>query len=400
MTPAVAIVGDGPAGSALAQACVRAGVDVALVGGDDPWTATYGGWQDELDLVPPGLLAADVVASRHPDIVAWSDRRHDLGRTYAVLANDRLRDVLRDGVEHVVDRAATVDPGHAIHHVRLDSGATITTRLVVDATGWPARFAEAVARGRPPAWQSAFGVVLSDRPDGDLGEPTLMDFRKIGSDTLGAPTFAYALPVADGWLVEETVLAARPALDPDRLAGRLAARLDTTVEELLDRAVRVERVRIPMGGPPPRRDQPVVAFGAAAGYVNPTSGYSVVHSLRTAPAVAAAIVAALANAPAARVAPVEPVWDAVWPLAARRTRVLHEYGLERLLGFDDDALRGFFRAFFELPTERWSAYMATASPPGDVAKAMTAVFSAAPWSTRLRLAAGNPLAFARLLRPG
>ena len=36
----VAVVGDGPAGSALAQACRRAGLGAVLVGDDAAWNAT------------------------------------------------------------------------------------------------------------------------------------------------------------------------------------------------------------------------------------------------------------------------------------------------------------------------------------------------------------------------
>ncbi len=41
-TADVVVVGDGPAGSALATALAAAGTSVVLVGRDDPWNATYG----------------------------------------------------------------------------------------------------------------------------------------------------------------------------------------------------------------------------------------------------------------------------------------------------------------------------------------------------------------------
>ncbi len=73
----------------------------------------------------------------------------------------------------------------------------------------------------------------------------------------------------------------------------------------------------------PTARQPVVAFGAAAKLTHPATGYSVAASLRAAPRVAAAI----ADGGDAR-----HVWEAVWPPALRRTRRLHDYGLEVLLG--------------------------------------------------------------------
>ena len=51
MTPDVdvAIIGDGPAGTALARACTLRGIDAVLLGDDDPWSNTYGLWLDDLD---------------------------------------------------------------------------------------------------------------------------------------------------------------------------------------------------------------------------------------------------------------------------------------------------------------------------------------------------------------
>ena len=231
-----------------------------------------------------------------------------------------------------------------------------------------------------------------------------MDFRPpIDQLATGAvadySTFVYSLPVADGWLVEETVLAARPAIDPLDLLPQLAARLHTEPDALLSSAVRTESVRIAMGGARPRRDQPIVAFGAAAGYVNPTSGYSVVHSMSMATPVAAAIEAALATSPDDEVADSLPVWNAVWPVAHRRTRALHHYGLGMLTRLDADQTRQFFGEFFELPSEVWPKYMRPGTPPAELSAVMARLFRQAPWSIRRRLMMGNPTAFARLLRP-
>ena len=45
----VAVVGDGPAGSALARQLMLGGADVVLFGDDRPWDATYTTWVDDLD---------------------------------------------------------------------------------------------------------------------------------------------------------------------------------------------------------------------------------------------------------------------------------------------------------------------------------------------------------------
>ena len=89
------------------------------------------------------------------------------------------------------------------------------------------------------------------------------------------------MPVADGWLVEETVLAGATgggAGRPARLVSLLGSGGIPTSSWPAPCAREV--VRIPMGGPLPAPDQTVVAFGAAAGYIHPATGYSIAGSLR------------------------------------------------------------------------------------------------------------------------
>ena len=406
----VVVIGDGPAGSALAQSCRRAGVDVLLVGDDAPWTATYSTWTD--DLAGPaaaGLLDVEAVtATSSPEVWAYGARSHRLDRAYATFDNTRLRAVLRAGVAHRIERvsrvtAAGVGAGDG-HRVDLDTGATVRARVVIDATGWPARFARR-SGDQAPAWQTALGVVLAEPPAGELGRATFMDFRQVigpdgGPSTIGphgVTTFCYSLPTHDGWLVEETVLAARPAVEPIALLPRLAARLGRHPDSVLADAVRTEYVRIPLGGSRPGPDQPIVAFGAAAGYVHAATGFSVAASIRAAPRVAASIERALA-AGAGVVDPV-PIGDAVWPAPMRRTRVLHDFGLEVLLDLDDDDVRAFFDAFFELPVDDWAGYLRVDTPPRVVSAVMLRLFRSSSWQVRRRLAVRNPVALARLLRP-
>ena len=400
----VVVIGDGPAGSALACACVMQGLDVVLIGDDADWSATYGAWLDDLDRVSI-LSGLDVTAGAPLDVSAWTDRRHELKRPYTILDNAALRSALRCGVQTMTSNVRSVISQNDRHRVILDTDDEFTARLVIDATGWPAAFASRTHGNGLPFWQTAVGVVFAEPPAGALGQPTLMDFREPPRKPATPQpkpmpaTFAYSLPVADGWLVEETVLAALPAVEPVALLPLLAARLHIEVDEMLDRALRTEYVRIPMGASRPQRDQAVVAFGAAAGYVNPTSGYSVVHSMLMAPTVAVAIAKSLGARPGTRVADSATVWNAVWPIAQRRTRLLHDYGLEMLGELDGAAVREFFATFFDLPVQTWSTYMSADSAPTDVSRAMMQLFRAAHWSTRRRLLRSNPAAFIRLVRP-
>jgi lycopene beta-cyclase len=408
----VAVIGDGPAGSALARACRRQGIDGVLIGDDTPWTATYSTWVDDL-VDDSGLIDVGAVVSiTSAEVWAYGARPHRLPRSYATLDNDALRSALRDGVEHRrvrVDHVAVGTVGapaadDAEHRLELVDGSVITARVLIDATGWPARFARQDSE-RAPAWQTALGVVLPDPPPGDLGTPTFMDFRPVlGPD--GAPssvgpsgvtTFCYSLPVSDGWLIEETVLAARPAIEPIALLPRLAARLGRHPDNVLADAIRTEYVRIPLGGSRPGPEQPVVAFGAAAGYVHAATGFSVATSIRAAPRVAAAIGLALESS-SGTIDP-SPIAEAVWTAPMRRTRVLHDYGLEVLLDLDDDEVRAFFDAFFELSIADWSAYLRVETPPGEVSAVMARLFRSSSWQLRRRLAGRNPASLARLLRP-
>jgi lycopene cyclase-like protein len=411
----VVVIGDGPAGSALAAACHRRGVDVVLVGPDLAWEQTYGTWIDDLRDVEALPDVAAVLGPTTESVAVHTDRSRELARPYGIFDNASLRRVLRDGVEHLhgrVDQVMSAPDGATRHrvHVAIGSDAEATefrARLVVDTAGWPSSFARR-SDTAPPAWQTAMGVVLPVPPEGDLGRATWMDFRAVGADSgsrrssigpHGVTTFCYSLPVHDGWMVEETVLAARPAVEPIALLPRLAARLGRHPDDVLAGAIRTEYVRIPMGGARPDDDQSVVAFGAAAGYVHPATGFSVTASLRAAPRVAEAVVAALAATSSSSAGDASPVSDAVWTASMRRTRVLHDYGLEVLLRQEDDQVRAFFGEFFDLPTEQWSSYLRIETPPRELAQVMIRLFSASSWSMRRRLASGNPLAFARLLRP-
>jgi lycopene beta-cyclase len=359
-------VGDGPAGLALAAAAHGAGLAVTVVGDGRPWTATYGTWRDDVADLP-----AHCFASTAPAVVVHGHRRHVVERAYAIVDDDALRAHLAAGIDL---RTAHVQ---RIRHMRWGSrlrttAGEVDARLVVDATGR--------APDARSAAQSAFGVVVAALPDGvEAALPTLMDLRPADRRPDSPPTFLYVVPVDDGWLVEETVLAARPPVRSADLARRLVARIGTPSVR------RTERVTIAVGGSLPPRRGPVPRFGAAAGYAHPATGYSVAASLRAAPRVAAAI--ARVCRVAARPDP-RPVHDAVWPSDLRRTRRLHVYGLEVLLRLDQDELAAFFDAFFDLPVDVWAPYLRIDAAPGEVIRAMTAVLRRLPRGLRRRLVVG------------
>ncbi len=381
----VVVVGDGPAGSSLAQALHRRDVDVVLAGPDLGWPATYGTWADDVEAIDM-LRGVDVWEHRVDSIAARFGRLRTIARPYGVISNPRLRAALRSGLTHEV--------------VAIESPDSVRARLVVDATGWPSKLGSTAVTPDAVAWQSAFGVVVRRPPDGSLGAPMLMDYSPTSEaegDHIDAASFAYALPVADGWLVEETVLASSPIVEPERLVARLESRLGGALDGL--DVVRTETVRIPMGAPIPT-DLPdrVVAYGAAAGMIHPATGYSITSSLASAGGVADAIRGALDDGADADML-ARAARESVWPVPARRTRSLHDYGLDVLTDADPVRLRSFFDTFFDLPRERWAAYLRIGTPPAELAAVMSQMFLRADWPLRRTLVSSNPRPFARLLRP-
>lgn len=363
----VAIVGDGPAGLALGAACRRAGLATVVIGPGSPWRATYATWRDDVADLPDACFAHVV-----PSVVVHGHRRHVIERPYGVVDNAALRAHFEDGLDVRRTYATALRQDGWGSRVVTDAG-DVDARIVVEAAGFPPML------GRSPpaaANQTAYGVVVDERPSTYAGDDVvLMDLRPAGGGE--RPTFCYLVPVAGGWLVEETALAARPAVELELLRGVLGARVGN---EVLATAVGEEVVTIPMGGRLPDRGQPVVAFGAGAKLTHPATGFSVASSLRAAPRVAAAIAD---GGDAGR------VWDAVWPPSLRRTRRLHDYGLEVLLGLGPAELASFFDTFFDLPVDAWAPYLRIDSPPAAVLKTMSAVVRRLPWAMRRRLVA-NP----------
>lgn len=381
------MVGDGPAARALGAACSVHGLDVVIVGPDEPWTSTYGVWVDEV----PGHRDA-IAVDTAIDVVATA--RHRLERRYGVVHNQRLRASLdaASSATRLLTRVTAVQ--HHLWGAAVDTadGTRLTAHLVVDAAG-PAGAVLDRRSDRGLSYQTAYGLVLPEHPGLGGEVAVLMDWRPPpGAGAEDDPTFVYVVPLEGGrWLVEETSLARRVPMPADELRRRLACRLGA---DLTDRADHVEHVRIPMRPGLPNRLQPTVGFGAAAGYVHPATGYSLSASLRAAPRVASAIADGIAADTDASALALH-VWNAVWPAAHRRTRVLHDHGLGALLRLGAPDVQTFFEAFFSVPTPTWSPYLRVDATPAEVSRAMAAVFSRVPWPVRARLAAGSPAAFAR-----
>lgn len=135
--------------------------------------------------------------------------------------------------------------------------------LVIDASGHSPTLV--VRSPHPPlAYQAAYGVLGTfTRPPLRPGQLLFMDYRSDFPAASGPPTFLYGMDLGDGrFFLEETSLAARPAMSfaqlKDRLEQRLA-QLGTALREVHG----TEQAPFPMNAPLPA-PQRVIGFGGAA----------------------------------------------------------------------------------------------------------------------------------------
>ncbi|MEU0886226.1 lycopene cyclase family protein [Lentzea sp. NPDC005914] len=314
----VLVIGGGPAGRALARACAHEGLDTAIVDRHPRrvYTATYGAWADEL---PPGTPTK----AQSTTVRAYAREEHLIPRTYVVLDNARLHE-LPPQVQVL--------------------NAPTAARHTFNATG--------ARKGR--AEQTAVGTVI----ESDNTDTTLMDWRN-------GDTFLYTVPLGGNrTLVEETCLARRPGMPLSELRRRLHARLEPGSRE--------ERVRFPLDA-----SRAANAFGAAAGFIHPATGYSVATSLALAPKVAQAVKAG------------ENPEHVIWSRKARTVHALRRFGLEALLRMDADETRDFFELFFRLDRTHQRAYLSGREDVKGTAAAMAALFRAAPLRLKTKLLFGK-----------
>src|SRR6266545_1840260 len=362
----VLVAGSGPAGWAIAYQCALRGLDVTLVAPfpEVRWPATYGLWTDECALLPPGSRWIAAPAR------AFALSPHILPRPYAILDNDSVRAALaHPRVQVISDSIAEVRSGPRGCAVTLRSGRHLAATTVINATGpRPGR--------RPQAEQTAYGIVLpadpaiatcgpsvalnaTKGPHVAPGEALLMDWRP--PPGFDRSTFLYSVPLpGDQVLVEETSLARRPGLGFNELRARLLARG-------IPATGTVERVRIPLDLPIPKRLKRIIPFGAAAGLVHPATGYSVADTFRLAPGVAEALAARSSYA----------AWRVLWPAPARAVHALRRRGLSVLLGLPPEQVPEFFEIFFAISPELQRRYLSERADLAGTAEAMLAVFRAA-----------------------
>ena len=429
----VAILGSGPAAWACASACCQAGLSVTLIAPspDADWPQTYGVWVDQIDASVRSLFGLglhDSLPFRHEwsSIAARTDRAHDLQRTYGLLNNTAVRQLLCSAA--LSSGLLTVRVG-AAEHVEHDEWSTVSTtngppiraRLVVDATGSDSPFVRRAhefssSRRIPdPGPTSAPGQIMGDRGMGDreIGSNTMQAAYGVIAQVDRAPyvtsvlmdwtgpdrrdaSFLYALDFGDRWLLEETSLARNPALTPNELRARLYSRLDSMGVRILN-VYSEEHVLFPMDIALPVFGQRILAIGAAGALVHPATGYSVAGGFRLAPRLASSLRKAFVAPSADAQSIADAGWKVVWPADRRKARNLETYGMQRLLAMNQSETRSFFDTFFSLGPTVMMTYLGGEASSAELAAVMGKVFRKAPWRVRLRLASGNPLTLARTL---
>jgi len=402
----VLVLGGGPAALALASELHQRGVSVQGISPEPieaPWPNTYGIWAEELQQLGLEHLLehrwSDTVSYFGAGETAEQNRATSHGIDYGLFDRAALQQhwlKRAAGVRWLKDSAGRVETGEHHMTVHCSSGQTLQSRLVVDASGSGTPHVRRPDHG-PVAGQAAYGVVgRFSQPPIEPGRFVLMDYR---CDHLSAaqrqepPTFLYAMDLGDGvFFVEETSLALAPAVPYDVLQLRLQQRLDQRGVQITE-VIHEEFCLFPMNLPLPDRSQSVLAFGGAASMVHPASGYMVGALLRRAPALADDLARALAVQPQlGSVALAQRGWNALWPHELVLRHRLYQFGLGRLMGFNEALLRTHFATFFGLPQEEWFGFLTNTLPLPRLMGVMLRLFALSPWDLRRGLVLGSPKA--------
>lgn len=287
-TPDLLIVGGGLSGALMALAMARWQPDVRVelledgptFGGNHVWSY----FDSDVSADGAGLLAPMVAQRWSGYDIAFPARQRTITSGYSSLTSERLDQTVRATLgDHAMSSqaVAAVGPGH----VTMTDGSDRHAGAVLDARG--------LAPGTQPfscGWQKFVGQMLRlDAPHG-LDRPVVMDATVAQIDGF---RFVYVLPfAADRLFVEDTYYSDSPSLDRDAIVARIAAYADGHGWRVL--AVEGEE----QGVLPVVKDgdfadlwpsgDGIARAGARAGLFHPTTGYSLLHSVDMAVALAKA----------------------------------------------------------------------------------------------------------------
>jgi lycopene epsilon-cyclase len=399
--PDVLVLGAGPAGMAIASALGKEKLYVEVLspnGPDEPWPNTYGIWGKEVDQL--GLQ--DLLEYRWKNTVSFfghgslEEHHYENKATehfldYGLFDKKKLHSYWLNecNKSHIKWHEGFAEKIHFQKNksiVSTSDGKTYSARLVVDATGYDPVFLKLKSCG-PLAVQTCYGIVGSfSKPPLKKGQFVLMDYR---NDHLNEeqkkepPTFLYAMDMGNGkYFLEETSLGLVNPLTMENLKKRLEKRLSYRNISITSMQHEELGLFLPMNMPIPNFKQQILGYGGAASMVHPASGYLIGNVLRRAPLVAKAISTAMNDKKLSTYDIARKGWESLWPKELIRKKSIYQFGLEKLMRFDEKLLREFFGSFFKLPKTQWYGFLTDTLSLREIVYAMCIMFIRAPWSVK------------------
>ena len=144
-----------------------------------------------------------------------------------------------------------------------------------------------------------------------------------------------------------------------------------------------ENCLFPMNLPLPFKNQFVLGFGGAASMVHPASGYMIGSLLRRAPLLAEKLAIFLKEPHLSSLELATKGWNTLWPYELTQRHKLYQYGLRRLMSFDESRLRSFFSNFFRLSTKEWVGFLTNTLPLPKLIYVMSKMFINSPLKVKL-----------------
>ena len=415
--PDVLVLGAGPAGMAIASALGKENLKVDVLspkGPEEPWPNTYGIWGTEVDQL--GL--ENLLEFRWKNTVSFfgngsSEKHHAENKPTKHLLDYGLFDKKKlhsYWLNECNDSFINWHEGWA-NKIKFEKyKSTVTTkegkvysaRLVIDATGYDPVFLK-LRSSEPVAVQTCYGIVGSfSKPPLEKDQFVLMDYRSdhlTESQRKEPPTFLYAMDMGNGkYFLEETQLGLVKPFTMDELKERLEKRLAHRDIEITSKQHEELGLFLPMNMPIPDFRQPILGYGGAASMVHPASGYLLGNVLRRAPLVAKAISKAMTDHKLPTMLIAKKGWESLWSTELIRKKSLYQFGLEKLMRFDEKLLREFFECFFKLPKSQWYGFLTDTLSLKEIVNAMWVMFLRAPWSVKKGLMIMRGREFKMLMR--
>ena len=392
----ILILGSGPAALCLASELAKQDLNIKGISTKSPnekWENTYGIWASELE-----ELGLDSLLSHRwcKTVSFFGNGENKKGNAptehyydYGLINQEAFQNELLKkckGIEWLNETAKDITEKNKLSEVICSSGLKIMARLVIDASGHKSNFVKRPVHNEI-AQQAAYGIVGKfSSPPVNNEEFVLMDFRPnhLNKDErLSSPSFLYAMDLGDEtFFVEETSLASYPALSQENLKKRLLKRLNNKGIRVIE-IFHEENCLFPMNLPLPFKKQFVLGFGGSASMVHPASGYMIGSLLRRAPLLAEKLALFLKETHLSSLELATKGWDVLWPFELTQRHKLYQYGLRRLMSFDESRLRSFFSNFFRLSTKEWVGFLTNTLPLPKLIYVMSKMFINSPLKVKL-----------------